>query len=316
MSAVESRAVSSDVAAPPIDQAAGAWRGVAFMVAAITVFGVQDGLSKLLAETYAPVFIVMIRYWAFMAFVLALSAARRGGVAAAARSRRPLLQIGRSVLLVAQITLMTFAFAELGLAASHALMAVNPLMIVALGALALGERVDVARWVAVGFGFIGVLVILRPGVEIVDPSALLPLLGAAMFALFSILTRIAGRYDPASVSFFYTGVAGAAAVTCVGPFYAEPMAAADLLPMAALCVTGALGHYLLIRAYAAAEASRLQPYAYLQLVVATCVGLVFFGETLDVWMAAGAGVIVASGLFSLYREAAARRGQGAARRGR
>lgn len=276
-------------------------RGVAFMVAAVTVFALQDGVSKLLATNHAPVFVVMIRYWAFAAFVLAISARRPGGIRAAARSRRPLAQIFRGLLLGAQIVLMTASFVILGLAESQAVMALYPLLIVGLGAVALGERVAPAQWAAVGLGFLGVLILLRPGFGVFDPAALLPLLGAFMFATYGILTRWVGRSDPPAVSFFYTGVAGAAGLTLVGPFFMSAMTPAETAWMALLCVLGASGHYLLIKAYEQAEASLLQPYAYLQLVLVSIIGASFFGEVIDAPLVLGSAVVVGAGLFALLR---------------
>lgn len=278
------------------------------MLAATTVFSLQDGISTYLAGLYAPIFVVMIRYWAFAVFVVALSARRPGGVRAALRSRRPMLQILRGLLLSAQITLVIFVFTKLGLAASHAIIAVSPLLIAALGAAFLGERLDRLRWAAIGMGFLGVLIILRPGAEAFDPWALAALAGALMFALYGVLTRVVARHDPASVSFFYTGVAGAAGATLIGPFYATPMAPEHWPAMAALCVTGALGHYLLIKAYEAAEAASLQPYAYWQLALVTLIGVFWFGEPLSAWTLLGAAVIVAAGLISAGQARRQRRG--------
>lgn len=277
-------------------------RGVGFMLGAITVFSLQDGVSKLLAENHAPVFVVMIRYWAFAAFVIALSAGRPGGVRRAGETRRPGVQILRGLLLAAQIVVMTGSFAWLGLAESHAVMAVYPLLIAALGALVLGERVEGAQWAAIGVGFLGVLILLQPGVGVFDPLALLPLLGAAMFAVYSVLTRWVGRTDAPSVSFFYTGVAGAAGITLVGPFFMSAMTAEEWAWMALLCVLGASGHYLLIRAYEAAEAAALQPFAYLQLVLTSIIGALFFNEIVDAPLVLGAAIVVGSGLFALWRQ--------------
>lgn len=276
--------------------------GLLFFLGAMTVFAVQDGLSKTLALTNHPIFVVMIRYWAFAAFVLAVSARRPGGIAKAARSRRPWLQILRGLMLVVQICLMTFSFAQLGLAESHALMALYPLLIVGMGAVFLGEQVGPWRWAAVAAGFVGVLVILRPGAGVFDPLALIPLFCAFLFAAYGVLTRVAGVSDPAAVSFFYTGVAGAVGITLVGPFFVAPMAASEWPSMAALCVTGALGHYFLIKAYEFVEASSVQPFAYFQLVLASAIGVWIFAERLDVWTVVGATIVVAAGLFALARQ--------------
>jgi drug/metabolite transporter (DMT)-like permease len=166
----------------------------------------------------------------------------------------------------------------------------------------LGETVGWRRWSAIGVGLVGVLVILRPGFRVFSPEALVPLAAALMFALYGLLTRRAARTDRAETSFFYTGVAGAVAITAVGPFFWTPMEGwADWGWMGALCVTGALGHYLLIKTYEVAEAAVVQPFAYFQLLFVTVLGLSLFGERLDAWTAAGGGLILAAGVYTILR---------------
>ncbi len=276
--------------------------GIPLMIATTFVFAVQDGLSRYLASEYNTVLVVMIRYWFFAAFVVALSASRKGGIRRVAATTQPLLQITRGVLLVAEICVMVIAFVKLGLVASHAVFTSYPLLIAALSGPILGEKVGPRRWMAIGIGFIGVLIILRPGFAVFAPEALIPLLSALMFAVYGLLTRYVARKDSAETSFFWTGVAGAAAITLIGPFYWEPIIGNDWWIMGLLCLTGAGGHYLLIKAYAVAEASTVQPFAYFQLVFAAAIGLTIFGETVDLWIVLGAGLIIGSGLFTLWRE--------------
>jgi drug/metabolite transporter (DMT)-like permease len=128
-----------------------------------------------------------------------------------------------------------------------------------------------------------------------------------MFALYNVATRYANRVDGSATSFFYTGVAGAVTVTLIGPFFWSTPQGQDLVLLAVLCVSGVLGHYLLISALDHAEASRLQPFSYLQLVFASVLGVALFGERLDAATVAGAALIVAAGLFALWRERLAAR---------
>ena len=282
--------------------------GVLLMLAAMTVFAVQDGVSKHLASHYSPVFVTMIRYWFFAAFVVALSARGRGGLRAAAATRVPALQLFRGALLAMEVVVMISAFAMIGLVESHAIFAGYPLLVTALSGPVLGERVGWRRWTAVGVGMVGVLIILRPGTALFAPGALIALLSMAMFAVYQVATRYANRLDGSRVSFFYTGLGGAVAITMVGPFFWTPMASVvDWAWMGALCVSGMLGHYLLIRALDAAEAAALQPFAYFQLVFAAALGVAVFGETLETAVALGAALVVAAGLFAAWRERAAAR---------
>ncbi len=275
--------------------------GIGLMIATMVVFAVQDGISRHLAGEYNVFMVVMIRYWFFAAFAVALTARQPGGLARAIRPRHPVLQPFRGVLLVAQICILVLSFVALGLVETHAIFACYPLMVAALSGPILGEKVGWRRWTAIGVGFAGVLIILEPGVAVFSSASLVAVLGTVMFAVYSLTTRYVARGDPALVSFFWTGVAGAAAMTCIGVWYWQPMTPGDWGFMAALCCTSSIGHYLLIRAYEAAEASAIQPIAYLQLVIASLIGIFVFGETLRVNVALGIVLVVASGLFTLWR---------------
>lgn len=276
--------------------------GILLMIGTTFVFAMQDGLSRHLAGAYNVQMVVMVRYWFFAAFVIFVGARKAGGIRAAAATKQPVLQAFRGLLLAFEICVMNAAFVLLGLVESHAVFACYPLIIAALSGPVLGERVGWRRWVAIGIGFIGVLVILNPGHTVFSPAALVPLLAASMFALYGLLTRYVARKDTSATSFFWTGTMGAVALTCIGVWYWEPMSGQDWALMGVLCVTGALGHYMLIRCYEVAEASSVQPFAYLQLVFASALGLTVFGETLRPNVAIGATIVIGAGLFTLLRE--------------
>ncbi|TYB81970.1 DMT family transporter [Maritimibacter fusiformis] len=285
--------------------------GVTLMIAASFVFAAQDGLSRHLATEYNVFMVVMIRYWFFAAFVVAVAARKAGGVRAAAATSQPLIQAIRALLLIVEVCVMVIAFVVLGLIESHAVFTSYPLVIAALSGPLLGEKVGPWRWAAIGVGFIGVLVILQPGMGVFSPAALIPLTSAVLFALYGLLTRYAAQRDSAATSFFWTGTVGAVGMTVVGVWFWEPMTGPDWVWMGVLCVSGATGHYLLIRCYDVAEASAVQPFAYLQLVFATVIAMAVFGETLEANVAIGVVIVVGAGLFTLYRERIARRLPGA-----
>ena len=275
--------------------------GIWLMIATTFVFAVQDGISRHLAAEYSVQLVVMIRYWFFAAFVMAIAKRQAGSLRAAAATAQPLLQTFRGVLLVVEINVMVLGFVWLGLVEAHAIFACYPLLIAALSGPVLGESVGWRRWVAIGIGFIGVIVILQPGFGVFAPGAVIPLAAALMFALYGLLTRYVARRDSAATSFFWTGTTGAVAATLIGIWSWEPMAPPDAAWMALLCLTGAGGHFLLIKTYEVAEASAVQPFAYLQLVFASAIGLLVFGETLEPHVALGAAIVVSAGLFTLLR---------------
>jgi drug/metabolite transporter (DMT)-like permease len=284
--------------------------GIALMILTSAIFAAQDGVSRHLAANYSVMTVVMLRYWFFAAFVVALSAARGGGLRRVARTAQPGLQIFRGVLLAAEICVTVLSFVLLGLIETHAVFAVYPLLIAALAGPVLGEYVGWRRGLAIVVGLAGVLVILRPGFRVFAPEALAPLLAAFMFALYGLLTRLAARRDSAETSFFWTGVAGAAAITLVAPFWWTPIVGlADMAWMAALCVSGALGHFLLIKVYEVSEAGVVQPFSYFQLVFVAIIAVTLFGERPDAWTVVGAALILAAGVYALVREARLRPGR-------
>ncbi len=276
-------------------------RGIWLMVATTFIFAMQDGISRHLAGTYNVYMVITIRYWFFALFTLTLAARAEGGLRAALATRQPWLQTFRALILVTEIVIMIQAFVILGLIESHAVFASYPLLVAALSGPVLGEKVGWRRWAAIGIGFVGIVVILEPGFGVFRPEAVIPLICALMFALYSLLTRFAARKDPSSVSFYWTGLVGAVVMTPFGLWFWQPMSGADWGWMAALCVTAVTAHFLLIRAYEIAEASAIQPFAYLQLVWAAGLGITVFDDTLRTNVAIGAGIVVCAGLFTLWR---------------
>ena len=275
--------------------------GILLMVTTTLVFAVQDGISRHLAENYNTFMVVMIRYWFFAVFALAIAARRTGGIRVTIRTKQPVLQGVRGLLLASEICVAVYGFTLLGLIDSHAVFASYPLLVTALAGPILGEKAGWRRWLAVFAGFLGVLIILRPGSGVFQPLAIIPFLSALLFALYALTTRYAAKQDDAMTSFVWTGLVGAVVLTVFGLPAWEPMTSSDRLWMLALCVTGISGHYLLIRCYEVAEASAVQPFAYFHLVFAVLIGLLVFGEALKINVVLGAGVIVVAGVFTLWR---------------
>ena len=273
--------------------------GIALMIAAVFVFTLQDALSKHLAAAYNPLMVVMIRYWVFAAFVLALALRRPGGFRAGIATRHAGLHLLRAALLIAEICVIVTSYTVIGLIDTHAVFAVCPLIIVALSGPVLGEKVGLARWLAIAAGLAGVLVILQPGTGVFSAAALLPLASATMFALYSLLTRRATQAEDAFLSLFWSGIFGAGLITGIGLFWWEPMTGADWLWMGLYGGLAVFANWLLIRCYEVAEASAVQPFAYFQIVFVSIAGLVVFGETLAPHVVLGVAIVVGAGLVTL-----------------
>lgn len=275
--------------------------GILYMIAATLVFSFQDALSRHLGEANNIFVIVMIRYWFFAAFVVVIAMRSHGGLMAAVRTKFPLLQSLRALLLVAEICVMVLAFTKLGLVETHAVFTCFPLLVAALSGPVLGEKVGWRRWTAVAIGFVGMLIILQPGAGVMSIWALVPFAAALMFALYGLLTRYVARGDAANVSFFWAGTVGAVAISVLGAIYWQPLAEGDWPYMLTLCCAGVLGHWCLIRAYDLAEASAVQPFSFLQLLWVSVIGVALFGEELRSNVVIGAIVVVCAGLFTLWR---------------
>jgi drug/metabolite transporter (DMT)-like permease len=272
--------------------------GIWLMILAVTIFAAQDGFSRHLAESYNVLMVVMIRYWGFAAFVLIWALRQPGGLRSVATGQ-PVLHLARACLLIAEVCVIIWGYTLIGLIESHAVFAVCPLLVAAMSGPILGERLGWGGWAAIVAGMIGVIVILQPGSGVFSPAALLPLAAASMFALYSVLTRMASRKDTSFTSLFWSGVIGAVLMTAVGLPQWEPMAGPDWVMMGVYALLALLGHYVLIKTYEMAEASVVQPFAYLQIVLVSLIGVIVYDEALEGHVIVGAAIVIAAGLVTL-----------------
>ena len=272
------------------------------MAVTMLIFAVQDGISQYLAREYNVFFIVMVRYWFFALFVVILCSKQPSGLRKAISTKQPFLQVFRGALLALEVIVMITSFTVLGLIESHAIFSIYPLLVAALSGPVLKEFVGWKRWSAIFIGFIGVMIILKPSNNVFSLEAIIPLVAALMFALYSLLTRYAARQDTSMTSFFWTGIIGAVVMSIVGSGYWIALKPVDWAWLGLLCILACLAHYLLIKCYELSEASSLQPFAYLQLLFATIIGLWIFSEKLEVHVVMGAFLVVLSGLFAIWRE--------------
>ncbi len=275
-------------------------RGIALMVAGMAVLAGLDAVGKLTTETYPVSQVLFLRFALFLAFALVL-AGRRGGIRARLRTRHVRLQVFRSFVLALEMWLFVFAISKLTLADVHAVAAASPLIATALAVPILGERVGPWRWAAVAAGFLGTLIVIRPGIGVFDPLTLLPLIAAFGWAYYQILLRRL-REEPPETTLLYTAIVGTAVWSASVPFAWHPPDAEGWALLGAVGVLGIGAHGLMILAAREAPAAVLQPFNYTLLVWATLWGWVGFGAFPDIWTIAGASIVVASGLFTIWRE--------------
>lgn len=278
----------------------GELRGILLALGAMLLFGLMDAASKYLSARYPTPQIIWLRY--VFTIPLVLLVLWPGGIGRALRSTRPWLQIVRSCLLVLEIGLVVWCFGRMPLADVHALLALTPLVVTALAVPILGERVGPRRWAAVAVGFAGVMIILRPGVAMVQPAALVALVSVLFYGLYQVLTRMVGRSDSAQTSLLWQLVIGAALASFVAPFawrVPEPQHWPLFLLVAAL---GGTAHYCMIRALQLAPAAVIQPFSYTLLLWAVIIGYLGFGDLPDRWTLLGAAAIVGAGVYTALRE--------------
>jgi drug/metabolite transporter (DMT)-like permease len=273
-------------------------RGIGLCLLAMLVFASQDAITKVLVQELPVAQFIMVRYWVFVVFAL-IYAHLRGGLNAAVRTRHPWLQLLRSLLSVGEIAIFSLGLRYLGLAESHALFAVFPLLAMALAGFVLGEFIGLRRWLAAAVGFAGTLVILRPGLGLFEPAALIPLSAALAFAVYNLITRLVSREDGFTTNMLYMAVVGCIASTAFGlPVWQAPSPGEWGL-MGVLALTGVLAHLLLVKALEYAPAGVLQPFNYSLLVFAILIGLLVFGELPDAWTLVGAALVVAGGFYAI-----------------
>ena len=274
--------------------------GALLTMLAMLCFASMDAISKSLVVEYSVGQLMWVRYILLCVFAWLL--VRKQGVRAALRSRKPALQVFRSLVAVVEGAMFVLAFRYLPLADTHAVAATSPLIVIALGVLFLGEKAGPARWLAVAAGFVGVLLIVRPGFRTLDWPLLLPLAGALLWAGYQLLTRLNARFDPPNTSLLWSAIIALIATSFVGPLdwtWPTPLAWAMMIAVAFI---GAIAHYALIKALDYAEAGAVQPYSYTLLVWAAVMGWLAFGAVPDGWTIFGAAIVVASGLYTWHHD--------------
>lgn len=276
--------------------------GPVFALLAVTIFSIQDAITKHVGQLYSPFLISMIRYWAFALFALYLVMKTKGSFRAAIHTNNLKLQIARALLLVGQILVSILSFTYVGLAQSQSIFVAAPLMVALLAIPILGEAIGWRRWLAIGIGMFGVLIIINPFDAEFSNLIFLPVICVFTMSLYSIFTRLAGREDSPEVSFFYTGVIGLVITSCIGPFFWADIPLTDWGWLIALCFTGVAGHYFFIRALALSEAVTVHTLTYLQLVYGLTFGYVIFNEDLTIPMLFGSVLVVFAGVFTIWRE--------------
>lgn len=276
-------------------------RAIVLTLITIGIFGVQDAMSKTLLQTYSPFQVTMMRYWGFALFSLVL-VMRQAPLRQALRSKAPVWQALRGALLIIEIWCFAIALQSVPLGELQAISLVYPLLVTLFAIPILGEKVGVFRFVAVGVGFAGAMVIVRPGGLPLGWGVLFAVLSSTLYAIYIVITRKVSGKDSAATSMAYTGIVGLVLSSAVGVLYWQPMAWPDVALLLAIVVTTCLGHGLMIFALSMAPASTVQPFNYFSLPWAIVLSALVFNEWIDPISLFGSAIIVAAGLVVMARE--------------
>ena len=272
--------------------------GMLFAVMAYFSFSLLDAVQKT-AIIYHSVFqILLVKY----TFVLLLSffESRRKKNYTFYKSENIKIQLLRSVLSIIESACFLLSFRYLSLADAHSIASLTPVLVVALSAVILREHVSLKTWIAIFIGFIGVLIIMRPGLSIFDPKSLIPLAGAFFLSIYQIVTRKASEKDSTETSLFYTSIIGIILMGIIGYSFWQPLMDYSLLFFIAIGLFFSLGLYFQIIALSMARAGIIQPFHYTLIFWAIILGYIFYDDFPDIPTLIGALGITVSGIYTLY----------------
>ncbi|MEK9935350.1 MAG: DMT family transporter, partial [Rhodobiaceae bacterium] len=215
----------------------------------------------------------------------------------------PMLQVGRGVAAALSATFFIFGLNFVALADAVAVTFVAPLVVTMMAALLLGEHVGLHRWAATIIGFLGALIVIRPGMEGFHPGLLLPLMAAILFAVRQVISRHIGSRDRTETTLAYTALTAFLMLSVVQPFIWQPVGSLKVIAIiTSMSLMAALGEFLVIRALEIGQAVFVSPLHYTIIIWASLYGYLIFGQFPDIWTWAGSFVIMASGLYVFHRE--------------
>lgn len=276
------------------------FKGIGLILLSTVFLGCSDVTAKYLSATMPAIEITWIRFLVFA--LIMLPAMVPGSPVYAMHTERLTFQVLRGAALLGSSVLFISGLRYLPIAEAAATGFVSPLLVTALSIIFLGERVGMRRWIATAFGLAGVLVILRPGTSAFHPAAFFPLLSALSWASTLIMTRMMSGREAAITTMTYSAITGLALLTAMVPFVWVTPSWQDILFGVFIGVASTAGQWLVVLAFRYADASVLAPFQYTQLLWATILGYLVFGEVPSGWTVVGAMFVVASGLYIAHRE--------------
>ena len=272
------------------------------MIFTTFLFSSMDGVSRFLAQNNSVLSLVSFRYW-FVSLLMIISCLFiKNFFKKIVLTKQPFIQFSRGLILSVNNCIVIYSFTLIGLVETHAVIAFYPLIVAGLSVPFLGEKMGWRRWGAIAIGFFGVVIILRPSLDMFSAGAIIALLGAILFAIYIILTRYVSKEDDALTSFFWMGIGGTVTMCLVSLFTWENIEQEYWIWLLSMCIISASSHFLMVKTLNVVQASVIQPFSYLQLVFASIIGVTFFSETVNSMIILGTTIVISAGLFTFWRE--------------
>ena len=274
--------------------------GIGLMIIMTVCFSSLDASAKY-ASNELPLWMVMWGRYLFH-FIFITIFFLRGAPRDIIFTKNLKLQILRSVLIFCAGVSFWSGLMYLPLADCTVIAFISPLLVTILSVFLLGEKVGFHRWGCVMIGLLGVILVIRPGMGIVHWAVVLPLISALFYSALLIITRVLGQREDALTTLFYTSIGGLILSSILILFFWKTPSPIQWLFLIWLGLLGAVGHFLMIKAFEKAPASLLAPFNYTSLIWATFLGFFLFGDLPDAWTIFGAIIIISSGLYLVQRE--------------
>ena len=274
--------------------------GIFFAIFAYLAFSLLDTIQKTLIIYYSVFQILFIKY--FFTFFLSLIESKRKKNFKFYLTSNWKLQLLRSLLSILESGCFILAFRYLSLADAHSIGALTPIVVVVLSYIFLREKISPRIWFAVFIGFIGVLIVMRPGLTVFDPASLIPLAAAFFLGLYQIVTRKVSAVDKNETSLFYAGIVGMFLMGFISFFYWKPISVDFILMFLGVGALYSSGVYFQIVALSKARASIVQPFHYTLIFWSIIFGFLFYKDIPDLFTITGAVVIIISGVYIFIKK--------------
>jgi len=273
--------------------------GIFWMLLTMLLFVSMDACAKYLTQSLHVLEVVWGRYFFHLLILMILLAPRLRSLMTTSHIR---LQLSRSLLLLMTTACFFTGLGYIPMADASSIMLTSPIVVTALSMPILKEKVGLRRWASIMIGFIGALIIIRPGTGMMQPAALFPISAAILYGMFQISTRFLSHSEPVLTSLLYSALIGTIVTTLALPFFWQMPTSSEWLIMISMGLLGGAGQFTLIKSLTIAPAATVAPFNYTNLIWATLFGFIIFGDLPDRWTISGAVIIVASGLYIFHRE--------------